>query len=92
MQHQPKVYRAQGWIAPVVLVDGRATAVWKHAREGDRLHVKVAKFGSISSRIGAAIHEEAQYLGRFLEIPNVDVQISDDLDTASSQAIGGGGS
>ncbi len=24
MKHRPKVYRAQGWIAPVVLVDGRA--------------------------------------------------------------------
>jgi hypothetical protein len=76
MVHQPKVYRAQGWVAPVVLVDGHAAAVWKHAREGDRLQVKVAKFGSLSSRIEAAIREEAQDLGRFLGIPNVDVQIS----------------
>ena len=76
MQHQPKVYRAQGWIAPVVLVDGRATAVWKHAREGDHLRIKVAKFESISPRIAAAIREEARDLGHFLGIPNVDVQIS----------------
>jgi uncharacterized protein YcaQ len=75
VEHRLKIYRAQGWIAPVVLVDGRATAVWEHAREGNRLRVKVAKFGSISRRITAGIREEARDLGRFLEIPNVDVQI-----------------
>ncbi len=75
MNHRPKVYRAQGWIAPVILVDGRATAIWEHAREGNRLRVRVAKFGSISRRITAGIREEARGLGRFLGIPNVDVQI-----------------
>jgi len=75
MKDRPRVYRAQGWIAPVVLVDGRATAVWEHAREGNRLRVKVAKFGSVSRRITAGIREEARDLGRFLGIPNVDVQI-----------------
>jgi uncharacterized protein YcaQ len=75
VEHRPKVYRAQGWIAPVVLVDGRAAAVWEHAREGNRLRVKVAKFGSISRRIIAGIREEARDLGRFLGTPNVDVQI-----------------
>ena len=74
-RHRPKVYRAQGWIAPVVLVDGRAAAVWEHAREGDRLRVQVAKFGSISRGVAAGIQEEARDLGRFLGIPTVDVQI-----------------
>jgi hypothetical protein len=75
MKHRPKVYRAQRWIAPVVLVDGRVAAVWEHAREGNRLHVKVTKIGSISRRIAAGIREEARDLGRFLGIPNVDIQI-----------------
>ena len=75
MKHRPNVYRPQGWIAPVVLVDGRATAVWEHAWEGNRLRVKVVKFGSLSRRITAGIREEARDLGRFLETPNVDVQI-----------------
>jgi hypothetical protein len=75
MEHQPKVYRAQGWIAPVVLVDGRAAAVWEHARKGNLLRVKVAKFGSISRRITAGIREEAPDLSRFLGVPDVDVQI-----------------
>ena len=75
MQHQPRVFRAQGWIAPVVLVDGRATAIWEHAREGNRLRVKVTKFESMSRRIIAAIREEARDLSRFLGVSNVDVQI-----------------
>ena len=75
MTHRPKVYRAQGWIAPVVLVDGRATAVWAHTRQGNHLSVKVSKFESISRRITAGIHEEARDLGRFLGISNVNVQI-----------------
>jgi hypothetical protein len=75
MKHRPNVYRAQGWIAPVVLVDGRASAVWEHVREGNRLHVKVTKFGPLSRRIAAGIREEARDLARFLGTSNVDVQI-----------------
>lgn len=74
-EHQPRVYRAQGWIAPVVLVDGRAAAVWQHRREGNRLRIKVAGFGSLSPGIIAGIAEEAEDLGRFLGIRNVDVEI-----------------
>jgi hypothetical protein len=69
------IFRAQGWIAPVVLVDGRASAVWAHAREGDRLRINVTKFESISRRITAAIGKEARDLGRFLGASDVDVQI-----------------
>jgi hypothetical protein len=75
MEHRPNVYRPQGWIAPVVLVDGRVAAVWEHARQGTHLRVKVTKLGPISRRITAGICEEARDLGRFLGITNVDVQI-----------------
>jgi hypothetical protein len=75
LQNRDDIYRPQGWIAPVVLVDGRASAVWAHAWEGNRLRVKVTKFGSISRAVAAGIREEAQNLGRFLGSPNVDVQM-----------------
>jgi len=74
-KHQPKVFRPQGWISPVVLVDGRVAGIWKHTQEKDRLLVSVDKFASISNNIKAAIREEAQDLGRFFGISNVDVQI-----------------
>ncbi len=75
MKDQKSVYRAQGWVAPVVLVDGRAAGVWAHAREGNRLRVNVAKFRSISRPITAGIRVEARDLSRFLGAPDVDVQI-----------------
>jgi uncharacterized protein YcaQ len=73
-QHRPKIYRPQGWIAPVVLVDGRAVATWEYARQGGRLRVKVAKFGPISKAVAAGIRAEARDLGRFLGVQNVDVE------------------
>jgi Winged helix DNA-binding domain len=74
-EHRPKIYRPQGWIAPVVLVDGRVAAVWEHVREGNRLRLKVTKFGSLSRRVAAGIREQARDLSRFLGTGNVDIQI-----------------
>lgn len=76
MKHRPQVYRPQGWIAPVVLVDGRVAGVWEQAREGTRLRVKVTKFGSLSRPIVAGIREEARDIARFLGSANVDIQIA----------------
>ena len=75
MQHRPNIYRPQGWIAPVVLVDGRVAAVWEHTRDGDHLRIKVTKLGPISRRIAASIREEARDLSRFFGLSNMDVQI-----------------
>ncbi len=74
-QHRMKIYRAQGWVSPVVLVDGRAVAVWSHTRLGNRLTLNVTPFESLSRRVVAGIREEARDLGRFLEATDVDVQI-----------------
>jgi hypothetical protein len=75
MQHRPNIYRPQGWIAPVVLVDGRVAAIWEYARDRDRLHVKVTKFGPLSRHIAAIIGEEARDLSRFLGLSNMDLEI-----------------
>ncbi len=75
VQHRPKIYRPQGWISPVVLVDGRAVATWKHTQERGHLRVEVTKFESLSRQVKDRINEEAQDLGRFLGIPNMDVHI-----------------
>jgi uncharacterized protein YcaQ len=75
IEHRSKVYRPQGWIAPVVLVDGRVAGVWEYAREKNRLQVKVTKLRSLPRGVVAGIRKEAQDLGRFLEIEAVDVQM-----------------
>lgn len=74
-EHRSRVYRAQGWIAPVVLVDGRVRAVWEQTRERERLRVKVTKFEPLSRKVITGIHTEAQDLSRFLDAASVDVQI-----------------
>ena len=74
-KHRPNVYRPQGWIAPVVLVDGRVRGVWEHAREGNRLIVKVTRFEKLSRVIASGIREEAHALGRFLGVQNAEVQM-----------------
>jgi hypothetical protein len=75
-KHRPHVFRPQGWIAPVVLVDGRVAAVWEHRREGQRVHVQVTKFGPLARPINAGIREEARDLSRFLGAPDVEVAIT----------------
>ena len=71
-----RVYRTEGWIAPVVLVDGRVTGIWGHTREGDRLRVGVTKFAGVSRRVAAGIRDEANRLGRFLGSRDVEVQFA----------------
>jgi len=74
-EHRAKVYRPQGWIAPVVLINGRVAGVWEHAREGNRLRVKVTTLGPASRRFADGIGQEARDLGRFVGISETDVEV-----------------
>jgi hypothetical protein len=76
VEQRPSVYRAQGWIAPVVLVNGRVVGVWETSLEKRHLHVRVTKFEPIPQRIADGIHEEALKLGQFLEASSIDTQIN----------------
>jgi len=73
-KHQPKIYRPQGWITPTVLVDGRVTGIWNHKLGRDRLVITVEKFGAMARNVTAGIRVEAQRLGQFLGMQNVDVK------------------
>ena len=75
-QHHKTVYRTAGWIAPAVLVDGRVVGVWAHAREGNRLRVRVTRFAPISPRTAAGIREEVHALARFLAVPDAEIRIA----------------
>jgi hypothetical protein len=74
-QHHPSIYRSQGWIAPVVLVDGRAVATWEYARVGQQLRLKVSGFAPLSPGVTTGIQAEALDLGRFLGASSVNVQV-----------------
>ena len=60
------VYRPQGWLSPVVLVDGQMAGVWKHERKGTRLTVTLEPFTKLPKWAVTAAEDEAERLGEFL--------------------------
>jgi hypothetical protein len=77
MEQKSSVYRAQGWIAPVVLVNGRVIGVWENTLEKNQLHVQVTKFEPVSRTVAEGIREEALNLGRFLGASTAAVRFDD---------------
>ena len=61
-----RVYRPQGWLSPVLLVDGRIAGVWRHERKGRRLTVTIAPFADTSDAVRAGAEAQARRLARFL--------------------------
>lgn len=66
-RYRARVYRGQGWISPVVLVNGRMVGVWRHAREGRRLLVEIEPFDRLPARVRAQVEAEAERLAAFLD-------------------------
>jgi Winged helix DNA-binding domain len=66
-RHKARVYRPQGWISPVVLVNGRMVGVWRHARRGRRLLVEVDPFGRLPAWARTQVEAEAERLAGFLD-------------------------
>ena len=61
-----RVYRSQGWLSPVLLVDGRMEGVWRHERKGSRLAVSIEPFREQPPSVQRAAEDEAQMLAHFL--------------------------
>ena len=55
-EHKARVHRPQGWISPVLLVDGRIEGVWSYERGGGRLNVRLEPFGEPA----VSVHEGAE--------------------------------
>jgi hypothetical protein len=60
-----RVYRQQGWLSPVILVDGRMEGVWRHERKGARLVVWIDPFADQPGWVRRAAEEEGERLARF---------------------------
>jgi hypothetical protein len=63
-ENKGRVYRPQGWIYPVVLVDGRFAGVWESEEKRSRLHISVELFAEAGKRVKTGIESEAARLGR----------------------------
>lgn len=62
-----RVYRNQGWISPVVLLNGRIIGVWSCTRRGKRSSLEIEPFEKFPKIIQAKIEAEAASLGGFWE-------------------------
>jgi len=65
-QHYKRVYRNQGWISPVVLIDGAIAGVWSHKLQNKKLLVEIEPFGKLSRIARAGIQREAGHLAQFV--------------------------
>lgn len=61
-----RIYRPQGWLSPVVLVNGRMDGIWKHERKGKRLLVTIQPFIPLPVWVKREIEREAERLAVFL--------------------------
>jgi DNA glycosylase AlkZ-like len=60
------VYRAQGWLSPVLLVDGRMEGVWRFARKGRRIAISIEPFRPQGADVREAAEAEAERVATFL--------------------------
>jgi hypothetical protein len=66
-EHYKRVYRNQGWISPVVVVNGEVSAIWSSKRRGKLLSIEVEPLRNLPKRIRLLINEEAASLAAFLD-------------------------
>jgi uncharacterized protein YcaQ len=57
-----RVYRQQGWLSPVLLVDGRMEGVWRGERKGKTLSVRIEPFRKLPPAVRRAAELEAKRL------------------------------
>ncbi len=64
--HKAKVYRTQGWISPVILVDGNLVGIWEHALKRDKVEITMTLWTKPKRAIQDDLAAEAERLGKFL--------------------------
>jgi len=62
-----RVYRPQGWISPVLLINGRLDGVWRHEIKGSRVEITIEPFVPVPAWARRAASEEAERLADFFD-------------------------
>lgn len=68
-QFYKRVYRNQGWISPVVLINGEIAGVWSYKPSRRALEIEIELFGSVGSRARAQIKDRAAELADLFQAP-----------------------
>jgi uncharacterized protein YcaQ len=74
--YKARVYRPQGWISPVLLVDGRMDGTWSHEKKGNRLLVSVEPFVALPAWARAGVEQEAVRLAEFLGLEKLELSVA----------------
>src|SRR5262249_56845790 len=60
-----RVYRPQGWVSPILLVNGLMHGTWRHDIKGSRVEVVVEPFTKMPFWVRRAAADEAERLAAF---------------------------
>ena len=64
--NRSKIYRLQGWVSPVVLINGQMAGVWAHKRQGQRLRIEIEPFAGFPKWVYPHLDNEIERLAAFL--------------------------
>lgn len=65
-KYRSRIYRQQGWVSPVVLVNGRMVGVWKFEQLGRTVQVEIEPFARLPRWTRPLLADEAERLAQFL--------------------------
>ena len=72
-RERARVYRRQGWLSPVLLVDGRIAGVWRHEHRHGTLTVAVEPFGDPGEAVREGARAEAARLAAYVGADELEV-------------------
>jgi len=72
---QKKVYRQQGWVSAVILVDGFIKGTWEHKTKKTKTTITVDVFSPVTHQVKEELAAEAERLGKFLDT-NAELEFS----------------
>ena len=64
-RHYKRVYRNQGWISPVILLEGKIAGTWSYKFQGQKIIVDIVPFEKLLRPIHKQIEDEAASLAAF---------------------------
>jgi hypothetical protein len=64
-----RVYRNQGWISPVVLIDGQIAGVWKYQVSRQQINIAIELFERTNRKVRGQIEAQAQAIAGLFQLP-----------------------
>jgi hypothetical protein len=65
-KYRQRIYRLQGWVSPVLLVNGHMAGVWKHEHKRRTVSVEIEPFAKLPRWTRTHIAAEAERLAAFV--------------------------